>query len=69
MKKLVVKNRNSDARKVVIYPVEIYPILCDEPIAFIDELSAFNLSNRGLHLEDALVEVLFFLHLHILTYR
>ncbi|CAG9537326.1 unnamed protein product [Cercopithifilaria johnstoni] len=57
VKKLIAKSRNSDARKVVIiYPVEIYPVLCDEPVAFIDDLGAFNLSNRGLRLEDAVIE-------------
>ncbi|VDO29436.1 unnamed protein product [Onchocerca flexuosa] len=54
--KLVVKNRNSDARKVTLYPVKIYPVLYDEPVVFIDELAAFNLSNRGLRLENALIE-------------
>ncbi|VDK80061.1 unnamed protein product [Onchocerca ochengi] len=54
--KLVVKNRNSNAQKVTLYPVKIYPILYDEPVVFIDELAAFNLSNRGLRLEDALIE-------------
>ncbi|MCP9259791.1 Peroxisome biogenesis protein 6 [Dirofilaria immitis] len=54
--KLVVKDRNSHARKVTLYPVKIYRILCDEPVVFIDELDTFNLTNRGLHLEDALIE-------------
>ncbi|VDM92822.1 unnamed protein product, partial [Litomosoides sigmodontis] len=56
VQKLIVKNRNNDAKKTVICPIEIYPILCDEPVAFIDELGAFNLSNRGFNLEDALIE-------------
>ncbi|KAM3718090.1 Peroxisomal ATPase PEX6 [Dirofilaria immitis] len=56
VKKLVVKDRNSHARKVTLYPVKIYRILCDEPVVFIDELDTFNLTNRGLHLEDALIE-------------
>ncbi|EJW82312.1 hypothetical protein WUBG_06773 [Wuchereria bancrofti] len=56
VKKIVVKNRNNNNQKMTIYPVEIYPILCDEPVAFIDELSAFNLSNRKFHLDDILIE-------------
>uniref|UniRef100_A0A1I7VRC9 Peroxisomal ATPase PEX6 n=1 Tax=Loa loa TaxID=7209 RepID=A0A1I7VRC9_LOALO len=56
MKKLVVKNRNNTVQKVM-YPVEIYPVLCDEPVAFIDGLGAFNLSNRGFRLDDAFIEV------------
>lgn len=57
MKKLVFKNRNSSDQKVVLYAAVIYPILHDEPVAFIDDLAAFNLSNRGIILDDALIEV------------
>ncbi|KAL3984697.1 ATPase associated with various cellular activities (AAA) family protein [Acanthocheilonema viteae] len=57
--KLIVKNRDTNNPKVIIYPIEVYPILCDKPVAFIDELVAFNLSNRGLRLEDALIKTFY----------
>uniref|UniRef100_A0A0R3RY81 TGF_BETA_2 domain-containing protein n=1 Tax=Elaeophora elaphi TaxID=1147741 RepID=A0A0R3RY81_9BILA len=59
VQKLIIKNRYNNGQKIIIYPVEIYPVLCDEPVAFIDELFAFNLSNRGLRLEDAVIETFY----------
>uniref|UniRef100_A0A915PQ29 Peroxisomal ATPase PEX6 n=1 Tax=Setaria digitata TaxID=48799 RepID=A0A915PQ29_9BILA len=58
-KKLVIKNRNRDVLRLTIRSTEIHPILCNEPVAFIDELSEFNLFNKGLHLNGAFIETFY----------
>lgn len=56
--KVVQKKQENEKYKATVYSAKIYPLLCDEPVAFIDRLCAFNLSRKGLCLEDAFIEVI-----------
>ncbi|VDN06509.1 unnamed protein product [Thelazia callipaeda] len=57
MKKLIIKVCDGRSGKVAICCPKIYPLFCEQPVAFIDDLSAFNLHTKGFCLENTFLKV------------